>query len=244
MLAKKPFIKIQKASDILMLICTILAILFFTFIYFTINNLVYALTGGLFVLAYGLLYGDKVIKTYFKKQKTNIECSNFINTLIVSLSISNSLELAYKDATIKISKSLEKQVKQCSSIDVFDILASLQSYFKNNNYMVFLNILHMHLESGGNILEMSAYLQTELRRRQELVNSIKQINARKAYEFFTLWGFCIAIVLFCRFGLTNIYQMMQANELFNYELIFFYFFMLISFHVFISSVSQSIRKII
>lgn len=227
-----------------MIICLISALLFFILIYFTTNNLIYGLIGGSIILIYGTIYGENAIKNYFKKQRINIECSNFINTLIVSLSISNSLELAYKDATIKVSKSLERQIKQCNSIDVFDILESLKAYFLNNNYLVFLNIIHMHSENGGNILEMSAYLQTELRRRQELINSIKQINARKAYEFFTLWAFCLAIILFCRFGLSNIYQMMQTNELFTYELLFFFFFMFISFHMFINSVSKSIQKII
>ncbi|MCH5171867.1 MAG: hypothetical protein J1F31_03430 [Erysipelotrichales bacterium] len=197
------------------------------------------------MLLYGSLYANKVIKKYIDSQRLVTECANFINTFIISLSISNSLEMSYKDATTKISKQMEKAIKQkCKSLDVLDNLEMLQEYFKSTNYAVFLNILKMHINNGGNILEMSVNLQLELRRKEEIVNSIKQINNRKIYEFFTLWAFCLAIILFCRLGLNNIYAMMQSYFLFNYEIIFFFAFMVFSFHLFISSITNSIKKVI
>lgn len=227
-----------------MLISIGCSILIFALLYLTTGILEYSILGGILVLIYAIFYANNAIKKYFDSQRIIIECSNFINTLIISLSISNSLEMSYKDATTKISKQLEKFIKQkCKSLDVLENLEILRDYFKSTNYAVFLNILKMYINSGGNILEMSVNLQLELRRKEELVNSIKQINIRKAYEFFTLWAFCLAIILFCRIGLNNIYIMMQSYFLFNYEIIFFFAFMIFAFHMFISSVTHSIRKV-
>ena len=228
-----------------MIICVSSSILIFALLYLTTGILEYSIVIGLLVLLYTILYANNTMKKYFDSQRITIECANFINTIIVSLSISNSLEMSYKDATNKISKQLEKMIKQnCKSLDVFENLETLRNYFKSTNYAVFLNILKMYMNNGGSILEMSVNLQLELRRKQELVNSIKQINIRKAYEFFTLWAFCLAIILFCRIGLNNIYEMMQSYFLFNYEIIFFFVFLIFSFHMFISNVSKSIKRVI
>lgn len=228
-----------------MIICLGCSILMIALLFLTTGILEYSIIGGIIVFLYSASYANGSIKKYLDSQRTIIECANFINTLIISLSISNSLEMAYKDATTKISKQLDKFIRQhCKSLDVLENLETLRNYFKSSNYAVFLNILKMHAYNGGNILEMSVNLQLELRRKQEIINSIKQINNRKAYEFFTLWAFCLAILLFCRLGLNNIYQMMQSYFLFNYEILFFFSFMLFASHMFISSVTNSIKKVI
>lgn len=228
-----------------MIICLGCSILMFSLLFLTTGVLEYSLIGGIVTFLYSFLYASGAIKKYTNAQRSTIECANFINTVIISLSISNSLEMAYKDATTKMSKQLDKFIKnQCKSLDVSENLETLRNYFKSSTYAVFLNILKMHAYNGGNILEMSVNLQLELRRKQEIINSIKQINNRKTYEFFSLWAFCLAILLFCRLGLNNIYQMMQSYFLFNYEILFFFAFMLFSSHLFISNVTNSIKKVI
>ena len=216
----------------------------FILIYLTTGIFLNSAIAGIVVFIYSLFFAKKIIKNYFDKQRNVSECTNFINTLIISLSISNSLEMAYKDAITKISKKLDKYIKSyAKSLDVLENINSLRVYFKSKNYDIFLNILKLYLNNGGNILEMSVNLQLELRRKEELINSIKQINNRKTYEFFTLWAFCLAILLFCKLGLSNIYAMMQSYYLFNYEILFFFGFMFFSFHIFICNISNSLKKV-
>lgn len=220
----------------------IASIVFFSLIQLLIGDMKISLAFAFFVFFYSFTYASRIIKKAIHKTKLRGECSNFINTYIVSLSITNSLEQAFKDSCLHPSKNLEKVIKRCGSLDVFDNLNSIATYFSSNNFDVFLNILKLYNNNGGNILEMSMNLQSELRRKETMASSIKQIALRKVYEFISLWAFCLAILIFCRIGLTSIYKSMQTLAYFNYEIIGFFVFLLISIHLIITKTYNSLMR--
>lgn len=227
-----------------MILTLIVTLLSFMLVFFTTQDIKMAMIFTICSASYCIFYASQKIKKYNYQVKNIKECSYFINTFIVSLSISNSIEKSFRDVTLKASKTLEKAIKKINTNDSYQALLSLSDYFKVNNYKVFLNLLNLYSNNGGNILEMSIHLQTELHRSEELLNTINTLNIRKIYEFSLLWAFSVAIILFCRFGIGNVYEMMQSMEMFNYELMFFFGFMIFSFHLEITTMVNSIRRVI
>jgi len=208
-----------------------------------LNNWIISLVLSIASFLYLFLYATKVLKNYKAKISKSRECSSIINTLIISLSSSNSLESAYNDATISVSKDLEKELTKYNSDNVWENLQNLSNYFNFFKYSVFLNLLNIFINNGGNLLEMTSMLRDEIDREDKCTNTISLINSRKIREFLTLWGFSILIILFCRFGLTKIYEMMKINNFFNYGILAFIIFFLLSFHFLLLNINKSIRSI-
>lgn len=223
-----------------MIICLVISLLVFALIYFTLNNYIIAGIFLLITLIYAI-FTYKNFKKYFMFIQKRKECNDFINTFSISLSISNSLDKAYQDTSIQTSKSLSKELSQLISIDNYENLKSLENYFDCSNYNVFLNILNLYINNGGNFLKMTELLREELRRNVEIISSLQAINTRKIYECSILWAFSTAIIVFCRFGLTNVFMMMAQNSLFNYGIVFFFVFELFSIHLLLKNCFNSLE---
>ena len=161
-----------------MIIGLIVSCIVFTLIYFTLNNYIVAGVFAVFTFLYSLYVNIKFKKYFTFIQKTK-ECNNFINTFSISLSISNSLDKAYQDTSLQASKQLKKELNKLVSIDCYENLKSLETYFTFPNYQVFLNILRLYINNGGNFLKMTELLREELRRNAEIVSTLQAINTRK-----------------------------------------------------------------
>lgn len=222
-----------------MIVCLLISALVFVLVYFTLNNYMVATIFFLVSFIYGL-FTYKNFKTYFDFIKRRKECNNFINTFSISLSISNSLDKAYQDTSIQTSKSLSKELSKLISIDTYENLKSLEEYFNCSNYQIFLNILDLYINNGGNFLKMTELLRDELRRNIEIISVLHATNIRKIYECSILWAFSTAIIIFCRFGLTNVFMMMSKSEFFNYGIIFFFAFELFSIHLLLKNCFSSL----
>ena len=225
-----------------MIIGLIVSCIVFTLIYFTLNNYIVAGVFAVFTFLYSLYVNIKFKKYFTFIQKTK-ECNNFINTFSISLSISNTLDKAYQDTSLQASKQLKKELNKLVSIDCYENLKSLETYFTFPNYQVFLNILRLYIDNGGNFLKMTELLREELRRNAEIVSTLQAIKTRKIYECSILWGFSTAIIVFCRFGLTNVFIMMAQSNLFIYGIIFFFIFELFSIHLLLRNCFSSLEII-
>lgn len=226
-----------------MVISLIGTLIIFLLSYLCLNNLLSSLLISIATFLYLFLYATKLLKSYKTKIVRTRECSNFINTMIISLSSSKSLDSAFNDATINISKDLEKEIARCSAESTWNILQNLTSYFNFFKYTVFLNLLSIFINNGGNLLEMTSTLRNEIGREDKSTNSITLINSRKIKEFVTLWCFSILIILFCRFGLANIYKMMESYAFFSNGILVFIIFLLCSFHFLLLNISKSMRSV-
>ncbi len=226
-----------------MVITLLVTIMVFLLSFVCLDNWIITLILSVITFLYSFLYATKLLKNYKIKIAKSRDCSNLINTIIISLSSSNSLESAYNDATINVSKDLEKELVKCNSDNTWENLQNLSNYFNFFKYTVFLNLLNIFINNGGNILEMTSVLRDEIDREDKCTNTIALINSRKVREFLTLWGFSILIILFCRFGLANVYEMMRTNNIFSYGILAFIIFLLLSFHFLLLNIYKSIRSI-
>ena len=59
-------------------------------------------------------------------------------------------------------------------------------------YKLFLNIIALYEEQGGNILQMAALLTEKSRYQEQYLNNTVGVAKRKIIEFSTLWLFSLA----------------------------------------------------
>ena len=112
---------------------------------------------------------------------------------------------------------------------------TLRTYFKLALYKMFLNILEIYQEQGGNILTMSENVLRESTRLEKTVTESSSIGIKHIVEFILLWGMSFGVLLFMKFGLTDFYQKMLSDPIFV-PLIFIYFLIcLASIHLFLNN---------
>ena len=111
----------------------------------------------------------------------------------------------------------------------------LKNYFKLAIYKMFLNVLDIYQDQGGNILTMSDNLIRECSRTEKTLNDSSSLGIKHLVEFIVLWALSFAILLFMKFSLKDFYGKMLANPIFP-PLIFCYFLIcLLSLHFFLNS---------
>ena len=147
-----------------------------------------------------LLYFIIIARPKFKKYRTKIsrfrECYHFINNFIVSLSIKGTVSAAY-DSTI--SGMPDSFVASVENIDAFtqkDKLEHLGKYFRFHVFSLFIDLINLFEEQGGNILDMSHYLLEETRQVEEYISASALIGRKKVAEFVILWMLTIGIMVF------------------------------------------------
>ena len=101
-------------------------------------------------------------------------------------------------------------------------------------YKMFINVLDLYQDQGGNILNMSDNLIRECTRTEKTLNETLAIGYKHIVEFFLLWIMSFGIVLFMRFGVSEFYLLMIQNNLFVVMLFVFFIICLGSIHLFVS----------
>lgn len=188
--------------------------------------------GGILLLYlfYFLFYFDD----YFKKNvfiaKRYEECYNFINTFIIALSIKGSLIGSLEACEINQSESLKTELKGIEHIEIEERICYLTNYFPFFIYDMFLNIVSLHQEQGGDILSSSKHLLRESRLINEEHNTIFKMSIRKLGEIIILWLLALVILVVVRFALNQFYTMIVTKLFFQIAIPVFYAFMLVSIH--------------
>ena len=123
---------------------------------------------------------------------------HFINSFIITLSVKESLEDAYQNG-IRIKNSrLKAETDQLTEMSAIDRVRYLKDYFNLSIYMMFLNVVDLHQDQGGNILTMSDNLIKECTRTEKTLSETLSIGHKHLKEFITLWIMSIGILIFMR----------------------------------------------
>ena len=93
---------------------------------------------------------------------------------------------------------------------------------------MFLTLIDIYQERGGNVLDLSEHLLEELRTQDTYQTKISAMKKRKALEFVILWSFSIAILLLLRIALSTYYQAMSASSVFKIMILVFFMFLLLT----------------
>ena len=220
----------MKAADISFLILsTIVGVIAFL----TSYNIVVGIVIFVLFLSYYFFIARKMFKKYFEKIDQIHCCYHFINSFIITMSVKNSLEDAYESATRITNKNFNDEVGELSTMPLEDRIVYLRKYFNLAIYKMFLNILTLYEDQGGDILTMSDCLMRETTRTEKSLTESVIIGNRKLFEFGLLWLMSFAILLFLRFGISDFYSQMVQNYMFIILLIAFFLVALMSIHLFV-----------
>ena len=172
------------------------------------------LMSGVVGLAYFLLlmiFAYPKVATMHRKRRIRKECYRFMNSFVTTCSVTSSLSRAY-EVSCEGTEGEEKDVMEaCSCNDIEGRLHELSSYFESQLFEVFLSIIAIYEERGGDILSLSSSLLEEATRVEEEEDNKAKVSQGKLFQYCTLWAMSLGIVGFLRFALANFYDTLLAS---------------------------------
>ena len=187
---------------------------------------------AIYILYYFVLI-RKRIKRYLNKVEIVHACYHFINSFIITMSVKESLDEAYQNGIRVAPKSLLIETNAIENMTIIERINFLRSYFNLAIYKMFINIIALHQEQGGNILIISDSLIRECTRVEKTLSESTSIGNRHLVEFFVLWLLSFFILIFLRFAIAQFYNQMINSNLMIGLICGFYLIFLISVHLFL-----------
>lgn len=214
-------------------VCISLAIAVLCFI--TTSNIFFSLGVLVIYVAYYFLIQYKRIKKYKSLVNRVHSCCFFINSFLITMSVKESFEDGYISGLRAKNSELTMFTNELNDLAYSERVIYLKNYYKLAIYKMFLNVLDIYQDQGGNILTMSENLIRECSRTEKTLNDSSSLGVKHLVEFIMLWALSFAILLFMKFSLKDFYEKMLANPIFT-PLIFVYFLIcLLSLHFFLNS---------
>ena len=200
----------------------------------------------IFVLLSYLLYyfviGRKFIVKKDRLTKLIHACYHFINAFIISMSVKESLEDAYQSGIRFEDKELNEITENLENLKVSDRILYLREFFNLAVFKMFINVLNLYQDQGGNILSMSDDLISEATRIEKSVSESLAESNRYLGQFLLLWIMSTSVLLFIRFSISSFYLTMSKSPVFVGFLLVFFVLILFSIHLFIVRYSSIVVK--
>lgn len=220
----------------------LLTILLAAVAYFTSPN-IYLPIGVVVVFnLYYFLIGRKYLIKKDQIIRRCHACYHFINAFIISMSVKESLEDAYQSGIRFEDKELNEITPEIENLNVSDRIAYLREFFNLAVFKMFINVLGLYQDQGGNILSMSDELISESTRIEKSVNESLSESNRYLGQFLLLWVMAVAVLIFIRFSISSFYITMSKSTTFLLFLGMFFIVVLFSIHLFIVRYSTIVVK--
>ncbi len=202
------------------------------------NNFIIAIIILALSIVYFLFIAKPMLRKYETKVKRFDECYHFINTFIVSLSVKGSVTASYESAIQIMGSDFINAIENVEAFSQKDKLEHINKYFRFHVFSLFVDLINIFEEQGGNILEMSHYLLEEARLTEEYISSSKSITKKKLTEFAILWLLTIGIMVFMRFALSQFFNTISKQIFYPIGILAICLFCLFSIHAAISKMSK------
>ncbi len=187
---------------------------------------------ALVTLLYFFLFFHKRITNYFEKTKRFSSCYTFINNFIVSLSVKLSISGALETVVNSMDQGFLDEYAGIQHLNDDEKLQYLKKYYHFHIYELFLNVVTLFEERGGNVLDMSTYLLEESRNQEEYTIQTKSMAIKKIVEFVSLWFFAILILVMIRFALSDFFTIIASQIMYQVMVIVIFLFIIFSVEMF------------
>ena len=137
-----------------------------------------------------------------------------------------------------MSEDFHRDLKGIDDLNESEKLSYLCKYFKFHIYGLFVDLINLWSEQGGDIIDMSSYLINESRLTEEYINECESISLKKTIEFAILWIFSLAILIVLRFSLGQFFEFLSAKEYYPFIIFGFMLFVLTTIHVAITRICK------
>ena len=203
--------------------------------FLTTNNVYFGI--GIFAIfaLYFFLFQYKRFAKYFSLVRRVHSCYFFINTFVVTMSVKESYEDAYQSALRLKDSKLQMYADELMELSSYEKVKYLRNYFQLAMYKMFLNILEIYQDQGGNILTMTDNLIRECTRTEKTLLESYNLGIKHLIEFIILWALSFGVLLFLKFGIGDFYDRMLENPIFAPLILVFFLIFLASTHLFLKS---------
>ena len=194
----------------------------------------YFIAGGVFlaVLLESHLFLLPMVKRFRERERKRHECYQFVHTFLVTLSVSSSLDRAYESCKENFSLPLKHIDEGLGNMGVKEKTEYLHSYFSMPIYGVFLSLLSLFQDRGGDVLKISGPLLEELTRIEDTgVLSLKDCR-KNLVQFLSMWLMSLAIMSFVRFGLSSFFGTLSTSITYLICISAYFLFLLVSAFVY------------
>jgi hypothetical protein len=187
----------------------------------------------MFALTFFLAVFPQISKAKIKIRKRH-ECYRFVNSFIITLSVSHSGDEAYQSASLGTAGEEKEIVGGLSAFTLEEKLDYLSTYFEEDFYQMFFSIFRLYEDQGGDVLKMAEPLLMETTLIEESGNEKDKIQLLCFSQFASLWAMSLLILAFLRFGLSNFYGQLTASPIFLGVAVLYFVFALVSFSLYAS----------
>ena len=211
----------------------ILSIMFSTITYVSTSSWISSSIVLVISVIYFFLYAYQKVMKVSKRNKRFHSCYSFINSFIISLGVKGSLLGAFESSRLTMDKEYISIVDGLANLKEEERLDYLKKYYDFDIYYLFLSVIRIWVEQGGDIFHLSYYLVEESRRTEDYLIKCENITKRRLAEFSVLWLFTFIILIILRFTLNSFYSLITNYLLFQFAIVILFMLVLASIHLFI-----------
>lgn len=210
--------------------------------YFSSMNLYTPILVFVMYLMYYFIFGRKRLVRKEQLTRRIHVCYHFINAFIISMSVKESMEDAYQSGIRYEDKEIKEIAGGLENLKVSDRISYLREFFNLAVFKMFMNVLNLYQDQGGNILSMSEELISESTRIEKSLSESNAESNKHLVQFLLLWIMSSSVLLFIRFSISSFYETMIKSPIFAGFLLVFFILILFSIHLFIVRYSSIVVK--
>ena len=209
----------------------IISLVFAGITYIATQNLFSMISIFLISIAFFVLIARRLINRNQQKIHRYHECFQFINNFIVALNVKGSLSAATSSAYETADIDTKEIIDSIQELNEEEKLSYLTKYFKFDLYRLFVDLISLWNEQGGDILKMSRYLVMQVRLKEEYLLTCQSINKSKTIEFAVLWFIALMILTALRFALSQFFNRISQTLFYQVAVVAILLFALFSMYV-------------
>lgn len=188
--------------------------------------------------AFFLLVARKQINKSQQKVHRYHQFYQFINTFIISLNVKGSLSSALESAYETSDEATKEIIDSIKELNEEEKISYLSKYFKFDLYNLFVDVIKIWNEEGGDILMMSRYLLDQARYKEEYIINCQSLNKSKTIEFIVLWSIALIILAALRFTLSQFFSIITSTLFYQIAVVVLLLFTLFSIFLLISRITS------
>ena len=209
----------------------VISLVFAGVIYIATQNLFSTISIFLISVVFFVLIARRLINKSQQKIHRYHECFQFINNFIVALNVKGSLSAAMESAYGTAGEDTKEIMDSIQELNEEEKLAYLTKYFKFDLYRLFVDLISLWNEQGGDILKMSRYLVSQVRLKEEYLLTCQSINKSKTMEFIILWFIALMILTALRFALSQFFNRISQTLFYQIAVVAILLFALFSMYI-------------
>lgn len=216
----------KKGIDVRFLVPGFAALIMGFISYFCCENPILSLAVLLFYALVGYLLLLPMVTEYQTKGRKRNECYRFVNAYLICLSATQSWERSFGAGCEGIEGEFAERVNDIGNLEAKQRTEYLASYFESPLYQMFLSILSLYQDQGGDVLALSGSLLEELTRVEQNARGMEKEGRKNLVQYLILWAMAIVVVAFLRVGLNNFYSLAKGEMVYVLSIGVFFAFLL------------------